>query len=134
MGITFPTFRRLWNSRYDSGSIWPRRATPDRSRKALLRLIAIAAEERIPAIPLILNWSADERGVQKRRLRRLAGLLQANVALPDAIERARRVGRRRHSHYPLSPARLELSMQRSANRLPSWICFHRVLARKCERH
>lgn len=58
---------------------------------ALLRLIAVAAEERLPLGPLLEAWAADERGVQERRLRRLIRLLNKGAPLPDAVEQVRGV-------------------------------------------
>lgn len=64
---------------------WPWRTTPTQSR-SLLRLIAVAVEHQLPLAPLLESWSQDERGVQRRRVRRIAQLLQAGRSLPDAVE------------------------------------------------
>jgi type II secretory pathway component PulF len=54
--------------------------------RALLRLVAVAIEEKLPLSPLIEAWAMDERGVQRGKLRRLASLLGSGMALDDAIE------------------------------------------------
>jgi type II secretory pathway component PulF len=64
---------------------WPRRTTAPQ-RQALVRLIAVAAEERLPLAPLLEAWAEDERGVQSGRVRRLARLLRDGVPLADAVE------------------------------------------------
>lgn len=77
MGEWFPHLRAM---------LGPRQAKPAQ-RHALLRLIAVAAEERLPLALLLGAWSYDERGAQRLRLRRLAGAMQKGVSLPDALER-----------------------------------------------
>jgi type IV pilus assembly protein PilC len=64
---------------------WPMHTT-SAQRQSLLRLIAVAAEEHLPLSPLIAAWAEDERGVQRRRLRRLARLLKSGTPLPEAVE------------------------------------------------
>lgn len=85
MNSWFPTFRRLANTRVPFPSWRPGRTTLGQRRSAL-RLIAVATEEKLPLSPLIEAWAADERGVQKHRLHRLAGLLKDGTPLPDAVE------------------------------------------------
>jgi type II secretory pathway component PulF len=51
-----------------------------------LRLIAVATEERLPLSPLLEAWAADERGVQRGRVARLARLLRSGRPLPEAVE------------------------------------------------
>ena len=65
--------------------VWPWRTTAAQSR-SLLRLIAVATEERLPLSPLLEAWAADERGVQRGRVARLARLLKAGRPLPEAVE------------------------------------------------
>ena len=84
----FPTFRRLAGPGVPFASWWPRRTT-SAQRQALLRLIAIATEERLPLIPLLEAWAEDERGVQRRRLQRLLKILKGGGSLPDAVEQVR---------------------------------------------
>jgi type II secretory pathway component PulF len=55
-------------------------------RRALLRLIALAAEENLPLAPLLDKWADDERGWQRTRLRKLAVLLRSGRPLPEALE------------------------------------------------
>lgn len=83
----FPTFRKISIAQPQFRSWWPWYTT-FRQRQSLLRLIAVATEERLPLAPLIEAWATDERGVQKRRLRRLAGLLAGGTPLANAVEQA----------------------------------------------
>lgn len=66
-------------------SLWPR-GTTRAQQKTVLRLIAAAAEERLPLQPLLEAQERDERGKQKWRLRRLNGALSQGDSLPDALE------------------------------------------------
>jgi type II secretory pathway component PulF len=79
------TFWRLGGADAPFSSWWPWYSTPAQ-QQSLLRLVAVATEEKLPLAPLIETWAADEHGVQKRRLRRLASLLKAGTPLPDAVE------------------------------------------------
>lgn len=79
MGSSFPTFRNLRRS------LWPWYTTAEQSQ-ALLRLIAVGIEEKVPLTPLIDAWAMDERGVQRGRLLRLASVLGTGMPLDDAIE------------------------------------------------
>lgn len=60
-------------------------------RRALLRVVATAAEERLPLAALVGAWAQDERSRQRHRLQKLAKLLQNGTALPDALERVPRL-------------------------------------------
>jgi len=51
-----------------------------------VRLIAVAIEEKLPLLPLLESWAADEYGSQQTRLQRLIALLDAGTPLPDALE------------------------------------------------
>jgi type II secretory pathway component PulF len=64
---------------------WPWRTTATQ-QLTLLRVIAITAEEQLPLAPLLAAWSEDERGVQRRRVRRIAQLMDAGAPLPAAVE------------------------------------------------
>lgn len=64
----------------------PRRTTPAQ-RRAVLRLVAVAVEQRVELAPLLEAWAREEWGGQPRRLRRLAATLRQGVPLPDAVER-----------------------------------------------
>ena len=90
MGKWFPTFRRLAGVQAPLPSLWPVRTTPGQ-RRSLLRLLSAAVEQNLPLVPLIDAWSADESGVQRSRLFRLARLLDKGVSLPDAIEEVKGV-------------------------------------------
>jgi hypothetical protein len=79
MEISFPTLR--------SAPWWPWFTTAAQSR-ALLRLIAVGIEEKLPLAPLVDAWAMDERGVQRAKLQYLARLLGGGMALDAAIEEA----------------------------------------------
>ena len=49
-------------------------------------MIGVATAEKISLYPLIEAWADDERGVQQRRVRRLARLLKEGMPLADAVE------------------------------------------------
>ncbi len=83
--MTIPQAFRLTRGEPSFRWAWPWRTTASQ-RQALLRLIAVATEERLPLAPLLEAWAADERGVQSRRLTRLARLLKDGVPLADAVE------------------------------------------------
>lgn len=85
MDTWFPTFRRLANTQVPFATWWPWYTTAGQ-RQSLLRLIVVAAEENLLLAPLIESWAADERGVQHRRLHRLARLLKDGTPLPEAVE------------------------------------------------
>lgn len=85
----FPTFRRIFDSGPTFRFFWPRRATLPQ-RLALLRLIAVATEERLPLSPLLDAWAIDQGGAQGQRIHRLSLLLKAGAPLPDAIEQVPR--------------------------------------------
>lgn len=83
----FPTLRRFANFRLEwrLPAYWPLYTTAGQ-RHSLLRLIAVSIEENVPLAPLVAHWAEDERGVQRRRLLRLAKLLAEGRPLPDAVE------------------------------------------------
>lgn len=87
MDINFPTFRSWFAGPSLWRRAWPWRTRPVQSR-SLLRLIAVATEHKLPLAPLLEAWAEDERGVQRRRVQRLATLLRQGTALPDALEEA----------------------------------------------
>ncbi|HMP06988.1 MAG TPA: hypothetical protein PJ982_11600, partial [Lacipirellulaceae bacterium] len=66
---------------------WPWR-TRAVARRSLVRLLAAATEERLALAPLLEAWAVDQRGVQQRRVRRLAQLLREGVPLAEAVEQA----------------------------------------------
>lgn len=88
MDSTVPKTRHARRSRI--AGIWPWRTTWAQ-RRALLRLILVAAEQNIPLAPLVEAWAADESGRQRHRLVRLAGLIHTGTPLPDALEQVRDV-------------------------------------------
>ena len=86
----FPTFRRLLKTRRRSLSF----GAPFTSRaqsQALLRIIALAVEQRLPLAPLLHAFAKDQRGVQRKRVQRLANLLDSGCSLPQALEQVSRV-------------------------------------------
>jgi type II secretory pathway component PulF len=52
----------------------------------LLRLIAVATEERLKLADLLAAWSEDETGLQRNRVARLAALLKDGTPLAEAVE------------------------------------------------
>jgi type II secretory pathway component PulF len=60
-------------------------------RLALLRLIAVGTEERMPLGPLLEAWAYDQGGAQGERVFRLAFLLKSGVPLADAVEQVPRM-------------------------------------------
>ena len=87
MELSFPTFRKLasGNRSRPFASLWPRYSTAAQ-RKALLRLVLTATEERLPLVPLLEAWEKGERGIQRKRLGRLIDALRQGVSLPHAVE------------------------------------------------
>ncbi len=81
----FPTFRRVFRSRrsFASRGLSP---TTDAQRRALLRLIAVATEERTPLAEVLAAWAEDESGMQRHRVARLAALLKDGTPLAEAVE------------------------------------------------
>ena len=104
----FPTFRKIgqrlqssrWRSsprdkrgqRFPTFASWMATLTGRRhvtlaQRRGLLRLIQVAAEERLSLAPLIAAWAQDEPVPQRKRLTRLSQSLADGVAIADAVER-----------------------------------------------
>src|SRR5687768_8337745 len=90
MASWFPTLRRFAFGPGSFRSWWPLYTTTAQ-RQALLRLLVVAIEENLPLAPLMEQWMEDERGLQRRRLRKLAGLLRQGGSLADAVEAVPRV-------------------------------------------
>jgi len=65
--------------------LWPWRTTATQ-QLTLLRMIALGAEQQLPLAPLLAAWAEDERGVQRRRVRRIAHLVDSGAPLPTAVE------------------------------------------------
>ncbi len=85
MDSQFPTFRRLAGTRVSLPFIW-RWYTTAAQRRGLLRLIAVGIEEKLPLVPLLESWTADQGGIQHYRLHRLLRLLKDGTPLADAVE------------------------------------------------
>jgi type II secretory pathway component PulF len=81
----FPTFRRLLTRRLPLPSLRPLRTTSTQ-QQALLRMLTLAVEQHLPLVPWLTALARDERGAQRRRLRRLVRLLESGAELPDAVE------------------------------------------------
>lgn len=79
-GIKLRLLRRL------RSLIGPRRST-EAQRRAVLRLVAVATEERLDLPGLLEAWAAEERGGQPSRLLRLAATLRSGAPLAEAVER-----------------------------------------------
>src|SRR5436309_6143544 len=85
MDTWFPTFRRLAGRRIYLPFAWPWYSTRSQ-RRGLLRMIAVAIEERILLAPLLSAWLEGERGVHRGRLSRLVDLLNQSIPIADAVE------------------------------------------------
>lgn len=81
----FPAFRRLTSRRN-----YPPFTTSTQSQ-SLLRIIALAIEQRLPLAPLLQAFAEDQDGVQRWRVQRLAGLLEEGSSLPSALEQVAHV-------------------------------------------
>lgn len=53
---------------------------------AFLRLLAVAADQKLPWAPLVASWADDHSGRRRRRLFRLARRLEEATPLADALE------------------------------------------------
>jgi type II secretory pathway component PulF len=85
MSSWFPTFGALVGNSRSFRAWWPWYSTTAQ-RQSLLRLIAVATEEHLPLAPLLENWMDDERGMQRRRLRKLVRLLGQGRSLTESLE------------------------------------------------
>ena len=90
MSEHFPTFERIvhgpWRySAWKSTPWWPAESLACK-QKALLRVLATAAAERLEVAPLVAALSIEERDRFRWRLRRLARRLSAGIPLADALE------------------------------------------------
>ena len=85
MSTWFPTFRRIATTPMGPPFVRPWYTTAAQ-RRALLRLIAVGTEEKLPLTPLIAALAQDERGPQRYRLLRLVRLLDSGAPLADALE------------------------------------------------
>jgi type II secretory pathway component PulF len=81
----FPKFRRLTGRRLGAPF------TTRTQSQTLLRIIALAIEQRLPLAPLLQAFAEDESGVQRWRIQRLAGLLERGTSLPAALEQVAHV-------------------------------------------
>ena len=86
----FPTLGHLWQwamrySPWKSTTFWPADTLASK-QMALLRILAVAATERLEAAPLVAALASEHRGKYRRRLRRLAQRLTAGTPLADALE------------------------------------------------
>lgn len=65
---------------------WPLHTTTGQQR-TLLRLLAVAAEERIAPAPLLTALAGNEHGLQVSRLRRVVARLEQGDSLADSVAR-----------------------------------------------
>ena len=86
----FPTFRRLMSRRQRLPAFGAPFTTHAQS-ESLLRMIALAIEQRLPLAPLLQAFAEDQGGVQRLRVQRLAGLLEEGSSLPAALEQVAHV-------------------------------------------
>ena len=54
--------------------------------KSLLRIISLVIEQRLPPAPLLQAFAEDQSGIQRRRVQRLARLLEEGSSLSQALE------------------------------------------------
>lgn len=59
--------------------------------QSLLRIIALAVEQRLPLAPLLQTFAKDQTGHQRGRVERLATLLDEGSSLPAALEQVAHV-------------------------------------------
>jgi type II secretory pathway component PulF len=59
--------------------------------QSLLRIIALAIEQRLPLAPLLRAFAEDQDWGQRWRVHRVAGLLEGGSSLPAALEQVARV-------------------------------------------
>ncbi|TWU28056.1 type II secretion system F family protein [Bythopirellula polymerisocia] len=90
MQAKFPTFVRLIHGVQRLSPVlttpwWPADRLASKQR-ALLRILRVAATERMEAAPLVENLAAEHRFRFRRRLRLLARRLAAGTPLADALE------------------------------------------------
>lgn len=90
MTTIFPTFERLWEGCL-AGLSLESPFGPGRRSAAVLRLLAVAAEEGVPAGDLLAAWARDERGSQRGRVSRAAELLAAGATPADVIDEVPRL-------------------------------------------
>ncbi len=64
---------------------WPADTLASKQR-SLLRILSVAAAERLEVAPLVACLAMEHRGRYRRRLRRLAQRLAARTSLADALE------------------------------------------------
>lgn len=81
----FPKTRRLMSRQRRAPS------TTHTQSQSLLRMIALAIEQRLPLAPLLQAFAEDQGGVQRERVQRLAGLLDGGTSLPAALEQVAHV-------------------------------------------
>jgi general secretion pathway protein F/type IV pilus assembly protein PilC len=90
MEIGWTDFCDRWRERIASSTFAFRRATAA-DRRSLLRLIAVAAEERISLMPLLEAQTRDARGTHRRRMARLLKNWDSKISLVSAIEQTPRL-------------------------------------------
>jgi type II secretory pathway component PulF len=85
MSYWIPIIPRFARKRISLPFVWPGHTT-SAQRRGLLRLIAVSLEQKLPFVPLLEAWTADERGTQYYRVRWLVHLLNQGTPLADAVE------------------------------------------------
>ncbi|QDV74660.1 type II secretion system F family protein [Botrimarina mediterranea] len=80
-GDWFPTFAPWFMALLGRGGVTPTQ------RRALLRLIQVAAEERLALAPLVAAWAQEEPSSQRIRLIKLSQSLADGLSIADAVER-----------------------------------------------
>jgi type IV pilus assembly protein PilC len=91
MSDRFPTFRRwLYDFlalEFPSLRVFPRWTTRWQ-QISVLRLLAVAIEERLPVADVLRAWAVDQQDPQRRRVRRLAESIDAGAPLVEALEQS----------------------------------------------
>jgi type II secretory pathway component PulF len=86
MSEHFPTFGQLLDyPPWKSSTLWPA-DTLGSKQKSLLRILHVAAADRLEAAPLVAALATEHRSSYRRRLRRLARRLASGTSLADALE------------------------------------------------
>lgn len=78
-------FPSLLTARWRTSMVWPGDSRAA-MRRSLIRILAVAHDERLPAATLVANLAAEHRGINRRLLRRLARRLETGLPLISALE------------------------------------------------
>ena len=79
------TMAALWPNRWRISTVWPRDSRK-LMRRSLLRLLAIAHDQRLDVARLVANLADEHRGSNRRLLLRLARRLNGGLSVVTALE------------------------------------------------